>query len=458
LDRGPRQINLLTRGALRINYFFVLFFGVSLPAAATLLEQTASSMQPGTWKVVPMKNVNLTATAYYPYSDAPGPGYDGTQPGWNSKKRKLYIETTEHGASSDCVKFPGMPNICYKPLWTYDDATDSWEINGPTPAESTSGIQGWHHYNEVAWDDDNEVLYIREYYSGNFYRYCVNDTPYWCAGKRGAWSKLPPNPYWGNCCEQMTYNPALNGGTLLYFDASNPSVGCGSLVGYSEMSGVWYYVHDGAGCYFATSSLGRNMVAGFSSSKQVAVFGGGEALRFWKIDQHGAISLLDNAPCSIGSTNGSFASFAADPVSGNFIVIGCTSAGEMWELNPTANSGSQWTLIDGSLNGTGEICNRARNVSQLCSFDFYATPISTYGVIGYWKWVNTTTAEYWLYKHETSSLPPPPADTTAPVVSIMSPPTGRIVTIINPAGSASRFGTDPAFFSLGQKLGKFVNK
>src|SRR5262245_46091250 len=127
----------------------------------------------------------------------------------------------------------------------------------------------------------------------------------------------------------------------------------------------------------------------------------------------------------------------------------------MWEPNPTAASGSQWTLIENGLNtNANEICFVGRNNNgNGCGFDFWAIPISTYGVIGYWKWVNTTTAEFWIYKHTASGG----GDTISPSVVMTAPSGGATVsgtTVTVRATASDNIGVTGVQFKLdGANLG-----
>lgn len=409
---------------------------------ATVLGDAANALSAGQWSgpITGMTNLNDTGAAFAT-SGTPGPGFDGAQPGWNTHDKKIYISTTEHGISATCPDaWPNFPNNCYKQMWVYDDSTNIWTVGKPPnvtmPFMNNGGnpVAGFHHWYEVAWDDDNQILYGREYYTGRFYRYCVNNTPAVpCSGKANTWSKLQQdNPYWANCCQQMAYHAALQ--KLIYFDGSTQTGTCGIFAAWSEATGTWSEIGNSAGCAYPVPPVGgpnesRNMLGGYSHVKQIAVFGGGTGSgsnsKFYGVNAAGSVVTIDpvpsTCPSGMGSTTGNdggmYNAFAEDPVSGNFIAIGCGSAGKIHQLNPTASPGSQWTLIANTLNATGQICNQSRNPINGCSFDFWPIPISTYGVIGYWKFRTGNTAEFWLYKPSASVgdiTPPSSVVVTAP--------------------------------------------
>jgi hypothetical protein len=372
------------------------------PAAASQLGNLAASMKPGEWRQLPTNNIGAVNKALY----SVGVGYDDNQH-WNSKKRKLMIETAQHGAFVTC------PGACPIPLITYDDETNTWTTGGARPPASVT----WHNYDHAAWDDVNEVLYYRYSSSADIYRYCVNNTPSWCAGRQGTWTSIAssPEPLMPNCCQvagAITYHDTLNGGTLLFYNGDTYGTLCGGLLGYRESTGTWQAL-GGSNCQFPAGDY--HNLAEYSSRKQTAIFGGGNGnapdannKRLWKITGSGTITRLADAPhdIALGIHN---RSAVADPVSGNFIFIFGTAPtqGQMWELNPDGNG--RWTQIDSDLRSPGKICNQFFDPSAGCSGDFYGAAVSTYGVIMYWKYTGPSAGEVWIYKHA------PSAPTIAPM-------------------------------------------
>ncbi len=424
---------------------FLFFFGLCSQASATPLSTAAAALAPGQWVKVPMANINITGA--YPAWDPGGnngPGFDSWQPAWDSTARKLYIETAEHNISTFCPgSFPNYPHVCFKPMWTYDDATDRWDIGATgTTSVTVTGVypndgagnpvNTFHAWNLPAWDNVNKVLYLGGSYNlpSQGYRYCVsNTTPSWCVGKGGIWTKLPagPSERAGNSPQAAVFHEALNagtGGTLLYYDGDGYGPSCGGLYGYRESTGTWSVIRE-ADCSTSSGipSISHNTLAFYSHVKQIAVFGGGSI--FYKIDNVGTITRLDNSPFVLNTTNPGFAMPSEDPVSGDFYIIASKNPSQLIKLNPTATTGSQWTTIDANLNSVGKVCNILRDTNAECALDVYATPISTYGVIGYWKFLRGTpnSAEFWIYKASTGGG----GDITPPVVSITVPSAGATV-------------------------------
>ncbi|MGH7301841.1 MAG: hypothetical protein ACRELZ_01025 [Candidatus Rokuibacteriota bacterium] len=356
----------------------------AVPALATQLGQVASTMPARSWAKVTTINIGAVSQVFDAVLNTE-PGYDDNQ-AWNSKKRRMMIQT-----ASDPDR--GGPWTQAFGLIQYDDDSNTWITGGPKP---TTG-RTVHAYDHVAWDDDNEVLYFRlaNYGENRVMRYCVNNTPSWCAGKAGTWSQLPANlPCFCQVAGGLTYHSALNGGTLLYFNGDSHGVNRGALFAYRETTGTWTEITPPSGGY---SNGDYHNLAEYSRVKQVAVYGGGNGSRnLWKISASGAVTQLAAAPFEI-SLGGGNRSFVADPVSGNFILIGGTSAGQLYELNP--DGGGTWTLIQNGLNGSNGICNVHWTAGVDCSGDFYGASNSTYGVIMYWKFTGPSSGELWLYKH-----------------------------------------------------------
>jgi hypothetical protein len=409
-----------------IGFWLALFLTSPNLARATVLSDLAASMQPGTWAQLTGSNAGLLSQQWAP---SYGHGYDDGNMAWNSKKRMILHATAEHGPYANCNSFPNPPGTCWKALMTYTESTNTWTVGGPIPTQ----VIGWHGYDNVAWDDANEVLYIHEFGSGEFYRYCVNNTPSWCSGKQGTWSLIAssPAPLMPNCCNigSIAYHDTMDGGSLLFFNGDTFGPTHGGLLQYRESTGTWTMLAGSGGAF--TNGDYSNVIE-CSPVKQVCIFGGGGSSRnIWKITANKTITQMPAAPFPVtfGATYTRQA--LADPVTGDFIFIfGYSSTGtltttaELWKLNPDGSG--QWTQLDSNLKAAGKPCNT--DFIKPCPNDFFGTAISTYGVLLFWKYTGSTTAEVWLYKPSGSSPPPPPGpDTTSPTVSITVPTAGSTV-------------------------------
>jgi hypothetical protein len=135
----------------------------------------------------------------------------------------------------------------------------------------------------------------------------------------------------------------------------------------------------------------------------------------------GAIQRLTDVPScglGLGTTNNVFATGAEDSNTGDIYFVGC-GAGTLLRLDPSGSG--TWTTIDSNLSASGKICEIKLGE---CAEQIYATPISTYGVIGFWKFMKSTspaTAEYWLYKPSAGG-----GDITSPLVSMTAPAAGTV--------------------------------
>ncbi len=403
-------------------------------ANATVLGDAANALSPGQWvQVFGMTNLNLTANpGFDPTVPAPGPGYDSGSPAWDSATKKLYIETSEHNDVTNgfCPNaYPSYPHSCWKPIWIYDDATSTWSF-GPAPHYSGGQpVEGVHQWGYQAWDNVNKTLYIKKHgwgsnatnnFAYDIFRYCATNSPAsYCASQLGEWGQITQfNPNSGDIFGSLGWFPGLNGGTLLLFDTSGNNTDCGALLGFREGVG-WSTLDSGAGCKFPSGGISTRLPAIPSTLKNVVIFGpsGALGLQWWRINSSGTVAALDTAPCQFHTTDGGFAQVAEDPNTGNIYFFGCSHAGKIYKLDPIGSSGNQWTLIDNDLSAVGDICNVNRNGTTNCGFDFYASPISTYGVIGFWKFRSGGTAEYWLYKPSAQT-----GDTTPPSSVIVTAP------------------------------------
>ncbi len=441
----------------KLFYFFTLallyILFLSAPAHATVLSDCAAALQPGQFVNCSTGMVNLQLTATVGFDDdnphvagyggfTPGPGYDAGQPAWDNALKKLYIETSEHGRNPNPTtgqfcpnNYPNDPHGCWKALWTYDDPTNTWTVNGPAPHYANNApVEAVHVWGMIAYDNVNKTIYVKRHsFQAEIFRYCAANSPAsYCATQLNDWKQIavfsaPNSSLFG----QIGWHPHLNGGTLLYFEAIGTQSGtCGGLFGYTEAAGgTWTTLDPGTGCKFPAGAT-TQPPATYSTIKDVVIFGptGSTNLQWWKINSAGTVAALDTAPCSFITTDGGFSQIAEDPNTGDFIFIGCTNAGKMYRLNPTAAPGSQWTLMHATLNAPGQICNVNRNSTTECGFDFYVSPISTYGVIGIWKFRNNSgvglgnAAEYWLYKPSVAS-----GDIIAPTVAMTAPANGATV-------------------------------
>src|SRR5215470_18044534 len=354
-------------------WLVALLILLATSAEATELGQLAATMPLRSWAVLNAAGAGRVSQLY-----TRNPEFDDAQAGWDSRTRRLFLAVSEHSTAGGGV----CPQSCPKPLAQFDDDTNSWTVNvTPQPAPVTPG----HVYNDVAWDDVNEVFYWQMPHTEStgqliVLRYCVNNSPSWCAGKQGVWSQLPVVTPFSTCCQDangLTYHATMDGGSLLFWNGDAYGSTHGGLIQFREATQTWTIL-AGSAHEFTNGDFQGTLH--YSPVKRVSIFGGGNGniscgagsgcRKLWKITDAKTITALADAPVDIalGSTN---RSITPDPVTGNFLLIyGNGSTAQLWELNPDGNG--TWTLIDGDLTQAGKICNV--RFSPPCSADFYGVP------------------------------------------------------------------------------------
>ncbi len=424
---------------------FLICFFMPQSAQATVLGDAAAALSPGQWvklNSIQMPNINITAQPPA-WDDAGtiGPGFDGAQPGWNSHTRQLYLESSEHNRDTGvnwCPdSFPNYPNSCWRRITVYNADTNLWDVTTyPYPHDAGNNpVIGIHVWGGIAYDDDNQVMYVRKHADnsgGHIFRYCApTSVASFCASQLGDWVEIPFYSHPANNFQGAALGWHKAMGRLLYWENVGAGTGCGALAAYNPVTNTWATVGNQYPLCTYPSDGDYSMAGMYSTVKQVMVFITGNK-NTYKVSSAGVITRLTDAPCGFGTTTTVFGTGAEDPNTGDIYYIGCGAPGQMWKLDP--NGSGTWTVIDSNLGTTGKICE-TRGGGGTCSEDFYATPISTYGVIGFWKFIRTfpATAEYWIYKPSTST------DVVAPTVSITAPTAGATVsgTLVSITATAS---------------------
>jgi chitodextrinase len=295
---------------------------------------------------------------------------------WNSITRQFQFVGSPHGSC-------GVINMVI-----YNEASNTWSI-GPQP---NSFVQPQHSYDHNTIDPATGTMYWRFFNSTSFYKLTSGGS---------SWSNIAsPNPGSVQCCGALEFFPDM--ARLIFID------GDWGIWSYNPSNNSWTHLartngNDGSGLTQYPMSSYTNFAE--YSKLGFLVFGGGSNI--YKMNSSGTITTLPSAPFgNVNAGSGSVCcSIAADPVTGNIIVI--DGSGKLWELNPSG-SGS-WTaktsVVTPSLftaaGGTGE--------------SLISAPISDYGVIMYVKCNDAGTCKTYLYKHG-ASIPssPPPTDTQSP--------------------------------------------
>jgi chitodextrinase len=347
--------------------------GVSqaLAQSDTVLGTVASQMTPGSWASLGTNNINAvlgqgaTAGNQLPYA------FSGA---WDPGRLVLHFTGADHY---------NTPNYM-----TYDARSNSWTFLGRTPLAVS------HGYDHNSVDPLTGTLYVRQF------------------GLGGQWTiwKLPPGGSWSVA---TTYNQGYQQVAIGTAWWSGPLAGGGSQGTYvvyncGEPNGQVALWNPATGSWFADlrnfgGSSTYHCFIEYSPKANVAVFGGGNGnqRKLWRLNPDRSITPLADAPIDLGVQA---ANVVADPVTGNFLVMGY---GQLWELNP-AGSGT-WTPQTGARVPPSAVGNPGSpNFDSVIS-----ASISNYGVVMYVT-CRASSCNTYLYKHAAGGGAPVPADTTAP--------------------------------------------
>jgi len=277
----------------------------------------------------------------------------------------------------------------------YTRATNAWTVStwpGGCQSGTASSPCFNHAYDHNTVDPATGDVYWRHYNDGKTVRRGTNQGT--------TWSTLPTfQATQGQCCLVMKWFPARGGivwvdpdwGAWLWSKASN------SWSRIADTSQNETGLVDLSGMGVSNTSL----TGMYSPAKQVMIVAGQTSV--WKLDANGAWTHLAAAPITLGTNR---TSLAADPVSGDFVVLQNGSS-TMRRLSP--DGVGSWSTISVSvpaalmeMNGPGDGLVNA--------------PITNYGVIMYVKYTGHAT-QTWLFKLSPSSndgrAPQPPTGLSA---------------------------------------------
>ena len=363
----------------------ILTGGASGARAASVLEQTAASMQSGTWVDITASvggNAAIGTLLESPTSPGSHINEYADKGMWNPITREALFVGACHGnpAPGDGEKFI-----------RFSDATNLWNIAGPDVSPATYQA---HSYQHNAIDLATGDIYYRRYDSTEFYRF-----------RNGAWMSMPSIP--------MPSRQVA-----------------GALEGFSERNGIlfidgdwgvyWYNITTNAWTVLAETNgnWGSTMpkfpmgpyhnVAVYNPIHKIILFGGGNgSAALYRMTQSGALSIETTAPVSVAVNS---TVFTVDPATGDYLLFDNSSrfwkyspATKIWTQMPTSQNPPFFTTsVDGPALGT------------------VAFPISTYGVVMFTTWSHANSKVY-LYKHAPSvpdaQSPAAPSGLTASVAS-----------------------------------------
>ncbi len=344
-------------------------------AFASALSQLAAGLQPGQFaELTGMTGFNNGNIMIATGGNCGASDYIteyANKAAWNAVAKQFQFVGSPHG------------NCGAIELVTYSEASNAWSI-GPQPS---SVVQAQHSYDHNTIDPASGTMYWRLYNSKIFYRLTSGGS---------SWSTIAaPNMSSVQCCGALEYFPDM--ARLMFID------GDWGIWSYDPSNNSWTHLartngNDGSG-------LPQYPMSGYTNFAEYSklgflVFGGGSNV--YKMNASGAITTLASAPfgnVNIG-TGSTCCSVAADPVTGNIIVI--DGSGKLWELNPTGSG--TWTVKNNvttpstftAAGGTGE--------------SLISAPISSYGIIMYVKCNDAGTCNVYLYKHTASTSSPADQD------------------------------------------------
>jgi hypothetical protein len=351
-------------------------------AGATALSDLAASMQPGTFAQLsgminwnnggilnPLSVAGCTTGDYITsYADkAP----------WDPLNKRLMFVGATHGN-------------CYAGQFVlYTDSNSTWSVGPFPPGVCSSGTPTSpcfnHAYGHNTVDPSTGTLYYRQSYTSKFFKF-----------SGGSWSTIPAPPMQdAQCCGALEFFPEMK--KLLYLD------GDWGLWAYDPSANSWTQLTNTsvANAISGLSNLTMPSTAVFAvynSVQKIVLFGGGSNL--YKINASGQVTTLHSPPVALGVTQ---AIESYDPVGGKFIVL---SGNSMYQYDVSTDTWSQLAI------SVPQVLTAMLGVGD----GLVETPVTSYGVIMYTKYDNSSSAVY-LYKHSPTPAvqvkPDPPTSVKA---------------------------------------------
>lgn len=179
-------------------------------------------------------------------------------------------------------------------------------------------------------------------------------------------------------------------GSLAIFSTGNCAGNAtdGQIAMFNPLTNTWFFNKSGMSPNYGTGPTYHSVMQ-YSASKNVAVYGGGNAApnKVWRLNSDGSFNVLTNVPSgkAMGVGGGLL---VEEPITGNFLLL---SAGQLWELNP--NGAGTWTQQSGSRTPPGGVGNPTNDIGIFCA------ALPQHGVVAYITQDSRSGGTFFLYKH-----------------------------------------------------------
>jgi hypothetical protein len=368
-------------------------FFTSQAQSATVLEQTAAAMQPGTWADI-TSQVGGSAAIGSLLQTAPGAHINeyADKGVWNpNTKEGLYVGISHTGGYEKFIK--------------YSDASNTFSV-----VTSQTNGDPQHSYQHNALNIANNDFYLRPYNSKTIRRY-----------RNGSWGTIASIP-------MPTYQVA---GALEAFPERNGMVfvdGDWGVWWYNYATAAWTLLKEtngGQGTSLGKFPMGPyHNVAVYNPVHKIILFGGGNgSSTLYKMDQNGNLSQETSAPTSVAINS---TIFTVDPASGDYLLF--SNSRGFWKYNPTTKA---WAAMPSSQHPP--FFSAAADGPALGTVAF---PITTYGVTMYTTW-NHANSKVYLYKHVAGSGTPAPTPAPPPTPTPTPAPTPAPIPTPSPSPAPS---------------------
>lgn len=367
---------------------------VSIATATTVLGQQAAQMVAGEWR-------NLTSLVTG-LENVLGPAGQssieyGNAAAWNPISKVIEFVGKEAG-----------PSTPWRHM-RYVDSSGSFVLVDSAIAQLAG--QNGHIYDHVSVNPANGDLYFRQagstvaiikpFGSSTF----SGATPAYTGLAQG-FLQIAIGTCWWSGSFTGGSGFGAHGGLIEYQSgAANGDANAGVILGYNPLTNAWAFNASGMAPFTGTGAGGNtyHSVAEYSSILNCAVYGGGDQdpRKVFRLNSNGAFTALDDVPTgkTLSQQQGIL---TVDPVTGKFLFLGANGNApgqgnaQLWELNPNAAGGSQWTQQTGGRAPPAGSPNPSGGGS---SIGCVGCSISTYGVVAFITKGDTDSGSFWLYKH-----------------------------------------------------------